>query len=596
MAYANLDLIGEDGEYLRGTGYFEGYQRPWGSEHIFLPPAPLELNVWANNTIGGAFMYRNRLSVLVGDYSPHRFTAEDYDYWMRMNALGVLRHADFDEPVYDYRFHSGARAARGEEVRMLETRDRLMVFEEFRRDFYLSPMLWMIEHGDASPRAASAITTQVRRLRHLVYDGTYPRDALPRRWTPTVHLKVALAGEAAAPPSAAALAHALKVFVACDTALPAHASPEWDLCCVLGGPDDLPRLAGPGQGWIAAPDASSLVHAIDIRAKSQHLAAIEEEAERPPAPSCTASVVICTYRVGSRTHAAIRSVLEQQCDRPFEVLVVHNAAAAPGRLSIASNGRVPLREIVCPVPGLSAARNAAIAEARGAIVCFLDDDAVADPRWVTRLCDAFEAHPEAGVIGGHIYLHTPDVRPAALRPGWERYWSHFVTGHSGYTHVQHWWEFPWGANWAARRTALLSAGGFRTRYGRVGDNFWGGEELVTASVIQKLGYAVAVLPEASVTHHVDPSRFTYAHARRTLRAAHQVSYAAQRDLFIANQTGFRRTLNDFFTSHYDESIPVEYRHWRNASHRKRAQMRLLLVQLRDVVQRLRKPAVTLDPC
>jgi glycosyltransferase involved in cell wall biosynthesis len=37
MAYANLDLIGEDGEYLRGTGYFEGYQRPWGSEHIFRP-------------------------------------------------------------------------------------------------------------------------------------------------------------------------------------------------------------------------------------------------------------------------------------------------------------------------------------------------------------------------------------------------------------------------------------------------------------------------------------------------------------------------------------------------------------------------------
>jgi hypothetical protein len=200
------------------------------------------------------------------------------------------------------------------------------------------------------------------------------------------------------------------------------------------------------------------------------------------------------------------------------------------------------------------------------------------------------------VIGGHIYLHMPDIRPAALRPGWERYWSHFVTGHAGYTQVQHWWEFPWGANWAARRTALLAAGGFRTRYGRVGHNFWGGEELVTASVIQKLGFAVAVVPDASVTHDVDPTRFTFAHARRTLRAAHQVSYTAQRDLFIANQTGFRRTLNDFFTSHYDESIPIEYRHWRNASHRKRAQMRLLLVQLRDLAQRLRKPAVTLDPC
>ncbi len=596
MAYANLDLIGENGEYLRGTGYYEGYQRPRGSEHIFMPAAPLELNVWANNTIGGAFMYRRRIAALIGEYSPHRFIAEDYDYWMRINALGVLRHADFDDPLYEYRFHSLSLTARWEEFRMLENRDRLMVFEEFRRDFYLSPMLWMIEHDRASSGAAASITAQVRRLRHLVYDGTYPAGALPRLWTPTVHLTVAPAGEAAAPPPASAPPHALKVFVASDAALPPHAAAEWDLCCVLGAPKELPRLAGPGQGWIAAAEVSALVHAIDIRAKSQQLAAIEEEAERPCEPSCAASVVICTYRVTPRTQAAVRSVLEQQCDRPYELLLVHNAAVAPGQPSIPLNGRVPLREIVCPVTGLSAARNAAIADARGAIVCFLDDDAVADPLWLARLCDAFEAHPDAGVIGGHIHLQAPDVRPAALRPGWERYWSHFVTGHSGYTPVQHWWEFPWGANWAARRTALLAAGGFRTRYGRVGDNFWGGEELVTASVIQKLGYAVAVLPEASVTHHVDAGRFTHAHARRTLRAAHQVSYAAQRDLFIANQTGFRRTLNDFFTSHYDESIPIEYRHWRNASHRKRAQVRLLLVQPRDLLRRLRKPAVTLDPC
>ena len=596
MAYANLDLIGEDGEYLRGTGYYEGYQRPWRSEHICMPAAPLELNVWANNTIGGAFMYRRRVAALVGEYSPHRFIAEDYDYWMRINALGVLRHADLDDPVYEYRFHSRSLTARWEEFRMLENRDRLMVFEEFRRDFYLSPMLWVIDRDPAASRAAAAIARQVHRLQHLVYDGAYPLEALPRRWTPIVHLQVARAAEAAAPPAAAAPPQALKVFVATDTPLPARAAAGWDLCCVLGAPTDLPRLDGLARGWIAAADVASLVHAIDIRAKSQHLAAIEEEAERPPAPSCAASVVICTPRIGARTHAAVRSVLDQRCDRAVELILVHNAPVAPEQSSIPSTGRFPVREIVCPVRGLSAARNAAIAEARGEIVCFLDDDAVADPLWLERLCDAFETHADAGVIGGHIYLHMPDIRPAALRPGWERYWSHFVTGYAGYTQVQHWWEFPWGANWAARRTALLAAGGFRTRYGRVGRNFWGGEELVTASVIQKLGFAVAVVPDASVTHDVDPTRFTFAHARRTLRAAHQVSYTAQRDLFIANQTGFRRTLNDFFTSHYDESIPIEYRHWRNASHRKRAQMRLLLVQLRDLAQRLRKPAVTLDPC
>ena len=595
MAYANLDLLGEDGEYLRGAGYWEGYQRPWGSEHIFMPEAPLELNVWANNTIGGAFMYRNRIAVLIGEYSPFRFIAEDYDYWMRINALGVLRHADFTDPVYEYRFHSGSLTSRWEEFRMLENRDRLMVFEEFRRDFYLSPLLWIVEADGMQTRTAEALNRQIKRLKHLRYDDRYPLRSLARLWTPTVHLKVGTSTDAARPPSPTAVAHALKVFVTTDDSPSLDIAAGWDLCCVIGQPANLPRLDA-GRGWIAAPDAASLVHAIDIRAKSHHLALIETEAEIPPAPQLAASVVICIYRFGPRTRAALQSVLAQQCNRPYEIVVVHNTAGKPADLGLAVPTNVPVREFVCPVPGLSAARNAAIAEARGEIICFLDDDAVADPAWLQQLCSAFDANPDAGVIGGHIILNAPPARPAALRPGWERYWSHFVTGHAGFTRVQHWWEFPWGANWAARRTSLVAAGGFRTRYGRSAQNFWGGEELVTASVIQKLGYAVGVVPEARVTHDVDPDRFTYGHARRTLRAGHQVSYAAQRDLYISNETGFSRTVQDFFTSHYDESIPVEYRHWRNASHRKRAQARLLLVQLRDLANRLRKPAVTLDPC
>jgi glycosyltransferase involved in cell wall biosynthesis len=593
MAYANLDIIGEDGEYLRGTGYYEGYQRPRGSEHIFMPDAPLELNVWANNTIGGAFMYRRRIAVLVGEYSPHRFIAEDYDYWMRINALGVLRHADFTDPVYDYRFHPGSPASRWEEFRVLEHRDRLMIFEEFRRDFYLLPMLWIVDADASASRVEQAIDRQRRRIGHPRYSGTYPLPSLPRLWLPAVHLRIGGAAQASNAPTGA-LPHALKVFVTTDENLPSDVDKAWDLCCALGRQAEVPPLAD-GRGWIVAADAASLVHAIDIRAKSQHLATIEAEAESPPPPEYAATVAICSHRFGPRPMATLESVLGQQCDRPYEVLVVYNTSAPPPPMAVPSGSTVPVREIVCPIPGLSAARNAAIAEARGEIVCFLDDDAIADPRWLERLCSAFEAEPEAGVIGGHIYLNAPASRPAALRPGWERYWSHFVTGYSGYTRVQRWWEFPWGANWAARRAALLSAGGFRTGYGRIGDNFWGGEELVTASVIQKLGYAVGVVPEAAVTHDVDPKRFTYRHARRTLRAGHQVSYAAQRDLHVSNDTGIRRTFSDFFTSHYDESIPAEYRHWRNASHRKRAQLRLLLVQLRDLSHRMRKPAVTLDP-
>ena len=63
---------------------------------------------------------------------------EDYDYWMRVNALLQLRHTDFDEPAYEYRFHSKSLTSRDEELGITRRRVRMMVFDDFRRDFYLA--------------------------------------------------------------------------------------------------------------------------------------------------------------------------------------------------------------------------------------------------------------------------------------------------------------------------------------------------------------------------------------------------------------------------------------------------------------------------
>jgi hypothetical protein len=39
--------------------------------------------------------------LMLGDYSPLLFRAEDYDYWMRVNVLFNLCHFDFAEKVYE---------------------------------------------------------------------------------------------------------------------------------------------------------------------------------------------------------------------------------------------------------------------------------------------------------------------------------------------------------------------------------------------------------------------------------------------------------------------------------------------------------------
>ena len=168
---------------------------------------------------------------------------------------------------------------------------------------------------------------------------------------------------------------------------------------------------------------------------------------------------------------------------------------------------------------------------------FLDDDSLAAPDLLEQYKIAYYEHKNVGVVGGHIYLKKPEQLDSIFGlPGWERFWSQFVTRYQDYSEVQNWWEFPWGANWSARREALLKVGGFRTQYGRKGNDFSGGEELVAAQMAKEIGYKVAILPYASVIHDVKPERFTLEHVKNTIRSGIITHYEAQLRLHASQDT------------------------------------------------------------
>ncbi len=376
---------------------------------------------------------------------------------------------------------------------------------------------------------------------------------------------------------------------------PAGSEAGWDLRVLLhpGAAELTGSIRSAYQ--LAVPDTDKLLSALDVWIRSRHLARFDAEATHPPAPAMKVSVVICTYRRPERLAGALKSIAAQNFpQQDFEVLIVNNDPHGKDvqplfnqwRSELFNSDEHRLRMINCPVVGLSYARNAGISEARGEVICFLDDDALAAPDWLERIWAAFEEHPHAGVVGGKILLNKPDPAPFWMLPGWEIYWSHFDPPYPGYTAVQHWSEYPWGANWSGRRCALLEAGGFPARgFGRKGGKIQDGEEIAAAALVQRMGYDIGIEPRAQVIHAVDPSRFTFKFVWNKIFRSRWRWYQSQVDLYLPGELGVRHAWRRIRAA----MIPFRFSSLLKAPYILLAEAMTFFWTLRDWLKRLRKP-------
>jgi len=118
------------------------------------------------------------------------------------------------------------------------------------------------------------------------------------------------------------------------------------------------------------------------------------------------SVVICTYKRAEDVRRVLRSLAEQTYG-DFEVLVVDGTGDDPVvREAVAEEARgaaaaLELRVIESP-KGLTRQRNAGLREAKGEVICYLDDDVTLDARFLERaaaLLDDPSMHDVGGITG-----------------------------------------------------------------------------------------------------------------------------------------------------------------------------------------------------
>ncbi len=226
-------------------------------------------------------------------------------------------------------------------------------------------------------------------------------------------------------------------------------------------------------------------------------------------PAVTITAVLCTYKRPDGVRQALESLLAQVVPLGgYEVIVVDNAdESAVRRLVEGHSARdVPVEYVVEPVLGLSRARNAALRRARGRYIAFLDDDAVASPRWLVELVGAFESSRRAlGAVGGRV---TPIWE--AERPQW--LCDHLLPILS----VIDWsptpllieGDGPWlaGTNLAFPTALLREIGGFAENLGRLGACLKSGEEALAEALLKRRGYPSLYVPSAEVGHRVTADR------------------------------------------------------------------------------------------
>ncbi len=232
------------------------------------------------------------------------------------------------------------------------------------------------------------------------------------------------------------------------------------------------------------------------------------------------SIIVAVKRDNPNLRECIESCL--RLDYPdFEILVLPDEDIV---LNYPKTRVIPTGAVTPPIK-----RDLALAQARGEVVAFIDDDAYPAEDWLSLALKHF-SNPEIAAVGGPAV--TPETDSLMQKASGRIYSSYLMSGQYVYRYLPRPRRFvddyP-SCNFLVRKSTLLELGGFDTK-------FWPGEDtFLCLKIVRDLKKKIIYDPKVLVYHH-----------RRGLFKGHLkqiANYGLHRGYFVKRfpQTSFKWT-------------------------------------------------------
>jgi glucosyl-dolichyl phosphate glucuronosyltransferase len=229
------------------------------------------------------------------------------------------------------------------------------------------------------------------------------------------------------------------------------------------------------------------------------------------------TVAICTWNRCSSLEQTLRAftALTAPAEATWELLIVNNNCTdRTDEVIAAFEGCLPVRRVFEKQPGLSHARNRAVAEAAGTYIIWVDDDVTVSRGWLSAYADAFRRWPDAALFGGPIHPWFDGDPPDWLRRIYPKIANVYAArdfGPKPIPFTQH--VIPWGANYVIRAREQKTYP-YNPDLGYRPGRLVGWEETEVIRALLSAGAAGRWVPDAGVKHRIPATRQTTKYLRQ----------------------------------------------------------------------------------